>query len=227
MWPANRTRVRYVLQFLLHRYHQLDVNPLVIIVAAVTRLCWNSREHRLEAGDSLQRQVLGTALRCRSGCIIFDRIQERDQLPDVIQSRVWHCSGGICHVLFINCIYRSQQVNIARVFRVKRKLDEHLFRSEVGNVTQLYHASKAHNIMGILSRCLVHTDCFLDRIQLMTITSNAQQYCFPLVRGLVMPNIVVEDFGVDRSDPGLLGQAIYFANAVRYLFISYVYIAVR
>ena len=42
-----------------------------------------------------------------------------------------------------------------------------------------------------------------------------------------MPNIVVEDFGIDRSDPGLLGQAIYFANAVRYLFISYMYITVR
>ena len=153
MWLANRTRVRYVLHSFFHKHHQLAVNPLVIIVVAVTRLCWNSREHRLEAGDSIQRQVLGSALRCRSGFIIFDRIQERHKLPDVIQSRVWYCSGGICHVLFINCIYRSEQVNIVRVFRVKRKLDEHLFHSEVGNVTQLYHASKAHNIMGILSRC--------------------------------------------------------------------------
>ena len=35
-------------------------------------------------------------------------------------------------------------------------------------------------------------------------------------RGLVLPHTVVEDFGGERTDPGLLGQAIYFADAIRY-----------
>ena len=31
-----------------------------------------------------------------------------------------------------------------------------------------------------------------------------------------MPKIVVDDFGGQRSDPGMLGSGIYFANSARY-----------
>lgn len=38
---------------------------------------------------------------------------------------------------------------------------------------------------------------------------------FVLFRGLLLPKIVVDDFGGKRSDPGMLGSGIYFANAAR------------
>lgn len=31
-----------------------------------------------------------------------------------------------------------------------------------------------------------------------------------------MPKIVVDDFGGQRSDPGMLGSGIYFASSARY-----------
>ncbi|KAL4233481.1 Protein mono-ADP-ribosyltransferase parp4 [Mactra antiquata] len=48
---------------------------------------------------------------------------------------------------------------------------------------ELFHASKVNNIVGILSR------------------------------GLLMPKVVVDDHGGIRSDPGMLGSGIYFANS--------------
>ena len=38
-------------------------------------------------------------------------------------------------------------------------------------------------------------------------------YC----RGLLLPKIVVDDFGRSRSDPGMLGAGIYFAASARYV----------
>lgn len=35
-------------------------------------------------------------------------------------------------------------------------------------------------------------------------------------RGLLLPKIVVDDFGGTRSDPGMLGAGIYFADTARY-----------
>ena len=34
-------------------------------------------------------------------------------------------------------------------------------------------------------------------------------------RGLLMPKIIVEDFGGKRSDAGMLGSGIYFASSAR------------
>lgn len=48
-----------------------------------------------------------------------------------------------------------------------------------------------------LCRCTVilsHSDCY---------------------RGLLLPKIVVDDFGGTRTDPGMLGSGLYFANAFR------------
>ena len=36
-----------------------------------------------------------------------------------------------------------------------------------------------------------------------------------LVSGLLLPKIVVDDFGGNRSDPGMLGHGIYFSNSSR------------
>ena len=35
--------------------------------------------------------------------------------------------------------------------------------------------------------------------------------------GLLLPKIVVDDFGGTRSDPGMLGAGIYFAGSARYV----------
>ena len=37
-----------------------------------------------------------------------------------------------------------------------------------------------------------------------------------LCSGLLLPKIVVDDFGGSRSDPGMLGSGIYFAGSARY-----------
>ena len=34
-------------------------------------------------------------------------------------------------------------------------------------------------------------------------------------RGLLMPKIVVDDFGGTRTDPGMLGSGLYFASSSR------------
>ena len=34
-------------------------------------------------------------------------------------------------------------------------------------------------------------------------------------RGLLLPKIVVDDLGGERTDAGMLGSAIYFANSSR------------
>ena len=42
----------------------------------------------------------------------------------------------------------------------------------------------------------------------------AYQYHF---RGLLLPKVIVEEFGGSLSDIGMLGGGIYFADASRYL----------
>ncbi len=38
---------------------------------------------------------------------------------------------------------------------------------------------------------------------------------FFTLSGLLLPKIVVDDFGGTRSDPGMLGAGIYFAGSAR------------
>ena len=38
--------------------------------------------------------------------------------------------------------------------------------------------------------------------------------------GLLLPKIVVDDFGGTRSDPGMLGAGIYFAGSARFVICS-------
>ncbi len=54
------------------------------------------------------------------------------------------------------------------------------FQSHFENVCELFHSSKAQNFLGILSR------------------------------GLLLPKVVVSDYGGERSDAGSLGTGIYF-----------------
>lgn len=36
-------------------------------------------------------------------------------------------------------------------------------------------------------------------------------------RGLLLPKIIVDDFGGTRTDAGMLGNGVYFASSARYV----------
>ena len=71
-------------------------------------------------------------------------------------------------------------MKVHNVFTCERPVETSNFQSNIGNIQQLFHSSKAPNFLGILSR------------------------------GLLLPKIVVSDFGGERSDAGSLGTGIYF-----------------
>ncbi|XP_054079534.1 protein mono-ADP-ribosyltransferase PARP4 isoform X1 [Rissa tridactyla] len=80
--------------------------------------------------------------------------------------------------------YNDCPVKILKVYRVGRITETAEFLSSVGNIRSLFHASSVRNFMGILSR------------------------------GLLMPKVVVEDHGLERTDIGNLGSGIYFSDSV-------------
>lgn len=53
----------------------------------------------------------------------------------------------------------------------------------------------------------------LDNKKLLFHSSHSQNFVGILSRGLLLPKIVVDDFGGSRSDPGMLGSGIYFADS--------------
>ncbi|XP_033122166.1 protein mono-ADP-ribosyltransferase PARP4-like [Anneissia japonica] len=75
------------------------------------------------------------------------------------------------------------QFDIKNVFAVNRPIEETNFTHRIGNKKLLFHASKPANFVGIFTR------------------------------GLLLPKIVVEDFGGKRTDPGNLGSGIYFTDS--------------
>ncbi|XP_072018547.1 protein mono-ADP-ribosyltransferase PARP4-like [Amphiura filiformis] len=77
----------------------------------------------------------------------------------------------------------NNNIEISHIYAVSRAVEETSFASHLGNKKMLFHASRPTNFVGILSR------------------------------GLLLPKIVVDDFGGERTDAGMLGSAIYFANS--------------
>ncbi|CAG5134171.1 unnamed protein product, partial [Candidula unifasciata] len=77
----------------------------------------------------------------------------------------------------------SQDLRILNVFEVWRQAEDLDFRHDLDGKQLLFHSSKVENFVGILSR------------------------------GLLLPKVVVDDFGGKRSDAGNLGSGIYFANS--------------
>ncbi|TFK09944.1 protein FAM98A [Platysternon megacephalum] len=75
-------------------------------------------------------------------------------------------------------------VKVLQIYRVGRISETAEFLSYLGNVQSLFHASFMRNFVGILSR------------------------------GLLLPKIVVEDHGMERTDIGNLGSGIYFNYAL-------------
>ncbi|CAN0221076.1 unnamed protein product [Lampetra fluviatilis] len=74
--------------------------------------------------------------------------------------------------------------SILKIFRVDRPAEIGQFRSEVGNTRSLFHAFTPRSLLGILSR------------------------------GLLLPKTVVGEFGVERTDIGMLGCGIYFSDSI-------------
>ncbi|KAK2557988.1 Protein mono-ADP-ribosyltransferase PARP4 [Acropora cervicornis] len=79
----------------------------------------------------------------------------------------------------------SLKINILNIFSIRRPVEDATFSREIENKKLLFHSSKVTNFVGILSR------------------------------GLLLPRIVVDDFGGTRSDAGMLGSGIYFASSAR------------
>ncbi|CAF1609985.1 unnamed protein product [Rotaria magnacalcarata] len=77
----------------------------------------------------------------------------------------------------------GEEILIHNIFSVTKQTDALNFRRTLSHQWQLFHGSKYVNILGILSR------------------------------GLVMPKIVVEQLGVERTDVGCLGYGIYFSDS--------------
>ncbi|GCC28753.1 hypothetical protein chiPu_0007187 [Chiloscyllium punctatum] len=84
----------------------------------------------------------------------------------------------------LNTNQSTRSVKILHIFRVARLSETKSFQSHFGNIQQLYHASAGSNFVGILSR------------------------------GLLLPKMVVENHGVERTDVGNLGSGIYFSSSI-------------
>ncbi|XP_022100686.1 poly [ADP-ribose] polymerase 4-like isoform X2 [Acanthaster planci] len=83
---------------------------------------------------------------------------------------------------FIISTQGKKLAEILRVFAVTRPLELTSFDAKLHNSRLLFHASRPANFVGILSR------------------------------GLILPKVVVDDFGGERTDAGMLGSGIYFAD---------------
>ncbi|KAL3871218.1 hypothetical protein ACJMK2_039226 [Sinanodonta woodiana] len=77
----------------------------------------------------------------------------------------------------------GMSLKVERIFHVHRLAESSNFRMDLEPRKLLFHSSRVDNFMGILSR------------------------------GLLMPRVVVDDHGGKRTDPGMLGSGIYFAEA--------------
>ncbi|XP_046570901.1 protein mono-ADP-ribosyltransferase PARP4-like [Haliotis rubra] len=75
------------------------------------------------------------------------------------------------------------KMEIKAVYEVQRPIEETNFRHDIDPKRLLFHASRPENFVGILSR------------------------------GLLLPKVVVENYGGQRSDAGMLGGGLYFASA--------------
>lgn len=88
---------------------------------------------------------------------------------------------------FVNSDVEDQKIVVHNVYEINRPSEDDAFAADVDNKRFLFHSSQAKNFVGILSR------------------------------GLLMPKVIVDDFGGTRTDPGMLGSGIYFASSARYV----------
>ncbi|ESO93254.1 hypothetical protein LOTGIDRAFT_119348, partial [Lottia gigantea] len=77
----------------------------------------------------------------------------------------------------------DMKVEIQNIYEVHRPIEDDSFAHKLHPKQLLYHSSRVENFVGLLSR------------------------------GLLLPKVVVDDYGGKRTDAGLLGSGIYFANS--------------
>ncbi|XP_077197749.1 protein mono-ADP-ribosyltransferase PARP4 isoform X2 [Paroedura picta] len=80
--------------------------------------------------------------------------------------------------------FSKRPIEVLQIYNVSRRTEMAAFESTLGNIQPLLHASSPSNFVGILSR------------------------------GLLLPTMVVEDHGIERTDSGNLGCGIYFSNSI-------------
>ena len=78
----------------------------------------------------------------------------------------------------------QSEIKILNIYGVLRPTESVKFNDELHNRRFLFHGTKSRNIVGILSR------------------------------GLLLPNYVVDEIGITRSDIGMLGNGIYVSDCI-------------
>ncbi|KAK3773376.1 hypothetical protein RRG08_023253 [Elysia crispata] len=103
-----------------------------------------------------------------------------------LRCRITAVSGGEreeIEKLVMSNISDGSKLRIINVFEVWRQVEDVDFRHDLQPKKLLFHSSRVENFVGILSR------------------------------GLLLPKVVVDEYGGTRSDAGMLGSGIYFASA--------------
>ncbi|GFO43316.1 poly [ADP-ribose] polymerase, partial [Plakobranchus ocellatus] len=85
--------------------------------------------------------------------------------------------------LVTSSISDHTNLRVINVYEVWRQMEDAEFRHDLQPKVHLFHSSRVENFVGILSR------------------------------GLLLPKVIVDEFGGTRSDAGMLGSGIYFASA--------------
>ena len=86
---------------------------------------------------------------------------------------------------FLSSQVGDERIIVRNIYEVCRPTEDESFTNDIGNKRLLFHSSQAKNFVGIFSR------------------------------GILLPKVVVDDFGGTRTDPGMLGSGIYFASSAR------------
>ncbi|KAK7153948.1 hypothetical protein R3I94_007341 [Phoxinus phoxinus] len=84
----------------------------------------------------------------------------------------------------VSQLLRERPVQIQQILRVSRGVELQMFWEDIGNIKPLLHSTSPSSFVGILSR------------------------------GLLLPRVGVEQYGIDRTDIGNLGGGIYFSDSL-------------
>ncbi|KAK7913696.1 hypothetical protein WMY93_013907 [Mugilogobius chulae] len=93
--------------------------------------------------------------------------------------------NGSSEFTAVTSLLQNSKAQVHQIFRVSRAPELQNFKSELGQIRPLLHSSSPHNFVGILSR------------------------------GLLLPNVAVDQHGIQRTDAGNLGSGIYFSDDIK------------
>ena len=104
--------------------------------------------------------------------------------------------------------HREPKLAIGAVYAVHREIEDDNFKHHLKNRKNLFHSSNFKNFVGLLSRyflCSLLLGLFSQPSPIIFLLSST----FP--RGLLLPQIALNEQGALRTDEGMLGAGIYFA----------------